>query len=162
MVEALRGLVTKLSEAAQDAQNAPQSEGEPATHSFTVGGKEAKMVFGYTLRMGREGVSAEPFGDVPEAAAPAQPRPTAAAPARQPIVEVSEEPDAVVVVAELPGADPEGITCRVDGVHLHIEANGTRRYRKEVPLPAPVVAEGLKQSFQNGILEVRLTRTPTP
>jgi HSP20 family protein len=161
IVDALRGLVTQLSQAAEAAKQATEGatpEEAQHTRTFSVGGKEAKMVFGYTLRMGQDGVSAEPFGDVPEAPTrPASPQ-AAAAPARQPIVEMFEEGNAVVVVAELPGADPEGITCRVDGAHLLIETSGERRYRKELTLPVSVRAEGLSQSFRNGILEVRLMR----
>jgi HSP20 family protein len=159
MVDALRGLVTQLSQAAQAAKQATDGatqDGEQHTHSFSVGGKEAKMVFGYTLRMGQDGVSAEPFGDVP--AAPSRPASPTAAPARQPIVEMFEEGDVVVVVAELPGADPDGIICKIEESRLIIEAPGPRRYRKELTLPAPVQPDGLQQSFRNGILEVRLTR----
>ena len=82
--------------------------------------------------------------------------------ALQPIVEVFEDGAAVIVVAELPGADPDAIVCQPDGRRLLIEASGVRRYRKDLALPVPVQTEGLQQSYRNGILEVRLLRADAP
>jgi HSP20 family protein len=77
---------------------------------------------------------------------------------RQPITDIFEEADAIIVVAELPGADPATVRCTLDGLSLLIEAAGARAYRKSLVLPAAVAPESLKTSFQNGILEVRLAR----
>ncbi len=149
------------------------------------------MVFGYTVRMGLDGVTAEPFGDLadsesdsgsgpglgagrdavaqaaaarqpPERQAPVRPSPARPSPVRQPIVELFEEAATIVVVAELPGADPAGLTCRVEGDALLIETDGARRYRKRVALPAAVAPGTLRHSFLNGILEVRLNRADAP
>jgi HSP20 family protein len=173
MVDALRGLVEQLAKTTEQAGSEPDGSGDAAdaparggTHSVAFGGGKGRMVFGYTLRMGEGGVSAEPFGDVPDAPAAT----TGAArtgtrdatrsqpAARQPIVDVFEDDGAVVVVAELPGADPDGIVCRAEGSRLLIEAAGAQRYRKEIALPVAVSAAGMRQSFRNGILEVRLAR----
>lgn len=170
MVGALRGLVEQLAAAAQQPAGAQPAGGhteQPDRAAAEAGGRtvsfgdgKARMVFGYTLKMGRDGVSAEPFGNTP--AAGAEKRGTAkagSAPAAlQPIIEVFEDGDAVVVVAELPGADPERIVCRADGNRLLIEATGLRSYRKDLALPAMVRPDGIVQSFRNGILEVRLVR----
>jgi HSP20 family protein len=164
MVDALRGLVEQLSEAARAQNEAGSATDKPDNDA---GEARTSMVFGYTLRMGNEGVFAEPFGHVPQPAPRGGKRPAAtpqeaqAAPAaRQPIVEMFEDGDIVVVVAELPGADPDGITCRVDGNQLSIEATGAQHYRKELTLPAPVQPEGFAQTVRNGILELRLSRLP--
>jgi HSP20 family protein len=164
MVDALRGLVQQLVDAAQsqaeDGAKAEAGAAKEGTHSFTLGGGRTSVVFGYTLKTGPDGVSAERFGDVPERTPPAAP--AARQSPRQPIVEVHEEGGEIVVVAELPGADPKTITCRPEQKRLLIEATGARRYRKEVQLPAAVQATGMQQSFQNGILEVRLIRDESP
>lgn len=164
MVDALRSLIDQLAQAAGTPDEQPRAAEESGARQFHIGSKGASAVFGYTLRMGLGGVSAERFGDVPEhAGQTATPREAAAAaPARQPIVEVFEEPDAVVVIAELPGADPASLVCRVDGQALLIEAAGARRYRKRIELPILVRSDDVRQNFQNGILEVRLTPTGTP
>jgi HSP20 family molecular chaperone IbpA len=134
MVDALRGLVRQLAD---------------TEHDLGGGDGKTSVVFGYTLKVGPDGISGERFGDVPQ---------KAATPARQPIVDIFEEATGVVVVAELPGADPASIVCRVEPQRLLIEAAGVRRYRKQVALPVAVRAEGMQQSFCNGILEVRLVR----
>jgi len=136
MVDALRGMMDQLADAAGDGK--------------------ASMVFGYTIRMGADGVSAERFGDVPET-----PPAAAAPPARQPITEIHQEDGFIIVVAELPGADPDSITCRADGRTLFIAAGGARRYRKDVALPAAVRGTDMRHSFRHGILEVRLALADT-
>ena len=165
MVDALRGLVEQLSAAAASAPEAASQDDQPDdpnTHSVSFAGGKGRMVFGYTLKMGDKGISAEPFGNVPPnpgpKAQPAAPEPAAL----QPIVEVFEDGEAVVVVAELPGADPETIVCRPEGRTLHIEATGVRRYRKDLALPVAVRPDGQQQTFRNGILEVRMTKAATP
>jgi HSP20 family protein len=166
MVDALRGLVDQLSAAAQSPPADQDQPEDGSTKTVSFAGGKGRMVFGYTLRMGDEGISAERFGDVPPKATAAGPRqkpePAAAPAALQPIVEVFEDGDAVVVVAELPGADPETIICRPEGRTLHIEASGVRRYRKDLALPVAVNPHGLQQTFRNGILEARMTRAAGP
>lgn len=173
MVGALRGLVEQFVAAAQQqaaqqqaggqhgAGDEPGPEGSAARsgqHEVSFGDGKARMVFGYTLRMGRDGISAEPFGNTAPAGKRGDPDAGSAPAALLPIVEVFEDGDAVVVVAELPGADPDRIVCRVEAQRLLIEATGLRSYRKDLPLPVPVRADGVVQSFRNGILEVRLVR----
>ena len=174
MVGALRGLVEQLTAAAaEQAQQKPSGEAghakagsdpEAMQRTIDLGSGNTRMVFGYTLRMGSDGLSAERFGNTP-APASGKGADTAAGAtpaALLPIVEVFEDGDAIVVVAELPGADPERIVCRVDGLLLLIEAAGVRQYRKELALPVRVRADGVVQSFRNGILEVRLARADLP
>ncbi len=158
ILDALCGLVGQL------AQAAAGSAGTTAdAHGISPGEGRASVVFGYTLKLGPDGISAERFGDMPDPPARrAAPAPVAAPPARQPIVDVFEEDGAIVVVAELPGADADRIVCRPEGPRLVIEAAGARRYRKTVDLPAAVRPQPLQQSFRNGILEVRLARADAP
>ncbi|HEX2940971.1 MAG TPA: Hsp20/alpha crystallin family protein [Rhodopila sp.] len=141
----LRGLIEQLSGTGKASEAKDASGG-----AYTLGGQNARVVFGYTLRMGPDGVQAERFGDVPGASADARP----AAP--QPITEVYTDGDVIVVIAELPGADPNQVLCEPKGSTLLIETTGARRYRKELVLPAPVVATGMVRSMRNGVLEVRL------
>ena len=167
MVGALRGLVEQFATAARsqaEAHGEQTQEADPASdgsrHTVTLGDGKTRMVFGYTLRMGRDGISAEPFGNTPvDGASKTSDKSAGTAPAALlPIVDVFEDGDAVVVVAELPGADPDRIVCRADGLRLLIEATGVRQYRKDLALPAAVRSDGIVQSFRNGILEVRLVR----
>jgi HSP20 family molecular chaperone IbpA len=170
IVGALRGLVEQLAAAARqpgaeaDSSDSGRDASGENAHTVTLGGGKARMVFGYTLRIGNDGISAEPFGNVP-AETPAQrpeKRAGAAPAALQPIVEVYQDGDIVFVIAELPGADPARIVCQAEGARLSIEAAGARNYRKDLTLPVPVRPDSIVQSLQNGILEVRLTKAAAP
>ena len=143
----LRQFLDKLAEAA-DALGA---HGEMP---FSLGGKEGRAVFGYTIRSGLDGLKAERFGD-------AAPTPRGPA-ARAPIVDVFEEGDIIRIVAELPGADAETVTCTLRGDQLDIRSDGAQLYARTVALPASVDAASLAQSCRNGILEVRLRRADRP
>jgi HSP20 family molecular chaperone IbpA len=117
---------------------------------FTLGGKPGRVVFGYSIRQGLDGLKAEPFGDIP----PAAHKPAA----RAPIVDVFEEAGAIRIVAELPGASAEDVSCTLDGDTLVIETRQGPVYAKRVNLPAAVVPGSLVQSCRNGILEIRIDR----
>jgi len=110
-----------------------------------------RLVVGYSLTVGPLGAEAQPFGDVASTA-------TAEAAARQPIVDVFEETDAILVVAEVPGAAEGAVNTRVENGTLLIEAPPPRAYRKRIALPGPVDGAGLVATCRNGILEVRLPR----
>jgi HSP20 family protein len=77
---------------------------------------------------------------------------------RVPEVEVIDKDDEVLVVAELPGAQKEGIDVRVTERTVTIKAQDGRKYYGEVYLPAEVVPETAKASYKNGVLEVRLKK----
>jgi HSP20 family protein len=151
---------TKLAEAAEALGTARdgvlQRHGEMP---LNLGGKQGRAVFGYTLRMGLDGVRAERFGDAVPAAG--QPQQRGAAP-RAPIIDIFEDAEDVRIVAELPGVDVTEITCTLNGSKLCIATRGAVRYEKTVELPAPVAPDSLRQSCLNGILEVRLRRAVAP
>lgn len=176
-VTTLRGVFDRLAEAAEalgqageaawqgarqesGRQDGPGPRGHGGSLPFTLGGRPGRAVFGYTVRMGLDGLRAEPFGDLPaEADDAAQPR---AAAGRAPIVDVFEEGAEFRILAELPGVAAEDVTCTLSDAAshatLHITTTGEARYAKAIDLPGPVVAGSLVQSCRNGILEVRLRR----
>jgi HSP20 family protein len=147
MLGGLQGLVEglgKLAEAAKAAGDGKRSD---------IGGGEGRFVFGYSLRTLDGAMQA--FGHVPEpreVAAPVAPE------ARTPIVDVFDETDSILVVAEVPGLDPERLALSVEDGMLLIAGEGAVRYRHRVALGAPVDAAGLTHACRNGILEVRLPR----
>jgi len=93
-------------------------------------------------------------------------------------VDVCEDEDVVLVVADLPGVEREDITaCLLSPTRLEISGErrsdwaGTgedgqvaRRERalgymtRVIPLPSEVTAEDAKASFTNGVLELRLRK----
>jgi HSP20 family protein len=118
-------------------------------------GDDAQGVYGFTIRTGAEGIPrVERFGNI---------RRTEDGPVvadvREPLVDVFDEPDEIVLVAEMPGANEEDVTVEVHGDVLILETTGERKYAREVLLPASVDAEGLEKTYRNGILEIRLKKS---
>ena len=78
---------------------------------------------------------------------------------REPFVDIFDEGDEVVVVAEVPGVQEEDIHLDVNGDVLALSATGPKRkYEKEILLPAAVDPAKQRRSYQNGYLELRLTK----
>lgn len=94
-------------------------------------------------------------------------------------VDVREDQDEVLVVADLPGVDRENVTVRLLSP-TELEISSERRSERSetaeagqvvrqertfgymtrvVPLPHEVTAEGAASSFTNGVLELRLKKT---
>jgi len=120
----------------------PERPGQPIVYGFriTIGpdGRPVIEEFGNVKRMrGRPIISEE----------------------REPPVDVFEEDDQVVVIAEIPGVDKEKIDVHATEDTLIIKASNERRkYYKEVELPVKVKPETAKATYRNGILEVRIEK----
>ncbi|MCD6488569.1 MAG: Hsp20/alpha crystallin family protein [Desulfurococcales archaeon] len=83
---------------------------------------------------------------------------------REPLVDVFEEGDEIVVIAELPGVDKDKINIKVgDNMRkLVIRASDTnRKYYKEIELPAKVDPKSAKANYRNGVLEIKLRKVKT-
>lgn len=82
-----------------------------------------------------------------------------APPHLEPLVDVIDEGDDVIVVAELPGVEKDEINVKIKGTRLtiHVE-NPDRPYHKEIELPSRVRKDEAKSSIRNGVLEVRLKK----
>lgn len=124
--------------------------------------KDVRGVFGVSVRMGlgEEGsareVRFEPFGNISKTDDGVR-----IDEVREPLVDVFDEGDELLVVSELPGVREQDIQIDVRGDILQLHAErGARRYAKECLLPSPVNATDIRQSFNNGILEIRLRKTP--
>lgn len=81
----------------------------------------------------------------------------------EPVVNVFGEIKEVVVLAEMPGADQESISCKIKDDILSISAEafdswGAKKYEKEILLPFVVNPDSLKTSYKNQILEIKLKR----
>ena len=78
---------------------------------------------------------------------------------REPLVDVHEEEDHVLVLAEIPGVSKKDVDLDLDGDRLTIQAQrGEKRYKKEVVLPAAFTAEAMRWECINGILRIRFQR----
>ncbi|TXT53722.1 MAG: hypothetical protein BAJATHORv1_120017 [Candidatus Thorarchaeota archaeon] len=113
------------------------------------------FVFGVKMQMGPDGKPIiQRFGNVP-----ADESEIPSGPALEPLVDVIEEADEIVVVAELPGVERDEIKVRIKGQALTIHVdNPSRPYHKEIRLPSKVQKDAARSAIRNGILEVRLKK----
>lgn len=117
-----------------------------------------EAMYGFTVKIGPEGMPrVGRFGNVRETEAGA-----VVEEEREPMVDVFDEDREVVVIAEIPGVEESAIQLEVKEDILVLSAtDGERKYRKEVLLPCAVLADSMKSSYRNGILEIRLTKAST-
>jgi HSP20 family protein len=150
----LTNLIEKLGELAEKGEEL--NELKSFGHEGGIQG-----VYGFTIRSGLGGergggVKVEPFGNV------RKDEKTGRATVREvtePPVDVFEESDHVLVVAEMPGVGADDVHVELKEDILTIAAErGSKRYGKEVLLPSAFPAEAMTQTCRNGILEIKLAR----
>lgn len=117
-------------------------------------GEKARGVYGFTIRTGVAGIPrVERFGNIRTS----EEGPVVAE-VREPLVDLFDEGQEIVVVAELPGVGEEEIQVEVRDDVLSLQTTGQRKYEKEILLPGAVDVTTLAKTFKNGILELRLKR----
>lgn len=160
----LGGLTTLIERLGELAE-----KGEELKKLEQFGGEDGKLqgVYGFTIKTNLGGdrnggggdggkVKVEPFGNV------RRDEKTGRATVHEvlePPVDVFEEADHVLVVAELPGVGDEDVRLELHEDLLTIAAErGPKKYRKEVLLPASFDAGRMSHTCRNGVLEVKLAR----
>jgi len=117
-------------------------------------------VYGFSIKtgIGNQGereVKIEPFGNIHRESS----GDTVMEDVREPLVDVYEEEDHVLVLAEIPGVSKKDVQLELSGGHLTIRAQrGEKHYRKEVALPESFPEQNMRWECTNGILKIRLER----
>ncbi len=146
----LADLIEKLGDLAETGKKLSGS-GE-----FEPGGKqELKGVYGFNVRvgLGDKKVKVEPFGNIKRDQKSGE---TFVQEVREPLVDIFEEEDHTLIVAEMPGISASDVKLNVHDDVLTIRAErGDKRYRKEVLLPKAYQTENIKISCNNGMLELK-------
>jgi len=78
----------------------------------------------------------------------------------EPLIEVMEEDNNLIIVAELPGVKRKediDLTITERKVTIHVDTR-LLKYHKEVTLPSPVRPREAQAHYRNGILEIRLPK----
>ncbi len=144
------GGLGKLLELAQELQSQAKSEGSSETTFKTESGLSG--VFGVNIRNINGEARVEPFGNVVRSE-----KGTSVEATREPLTDLLEEDTGYTVIVELPGVDANSIMVHLEGLTLKIEAgSGIRKYQKTLQLDKAVQSEGMKRSYQNGILELNI------
>jgi HSP20 family protein len=116
--------------------------------------KGAKGVYGFSIRTLAGKPVIESFGNIRETA-----KGPVVEEVREPMVDVFDEKDRILVIAELPGVSESEIKIEVAGDILNLAASdGDRKYAKEILLPGEVKPDLVKTSYKNGILEIKLEK----
>jgi HSP20 family protein len=116
--------------------------------------KGAKGVYGFSIRTLAGKPVIETFGNIRETT-----KGTIVEEVREPIVDVFDEEDRILVIAELPGVSEDELKIEVAGDILNLTASGKdRKYAKEILLPCKVKADSVKTSYKNGIVEITLEK----
>lgn len=154
-LENLAELMSKLEEVAETGRSLSK------TGTFEIGpkgrgaeGGPGKGVFGLSVNVGLGGkeVRVEPFGNIRR---DAQTGESTVEETREPLVDVFDEDDRLLVVAELPGVEAEDVRVDLDGRSLVLSARrGEHRYRKAIEVPAGLRREAIKVTCRNGIAEI--------
>jgi HSP20 family protein len=145
----LGDLVEKLGELAE--------KGEKLSRSGQFQGKERdiKGVYGFSVKVGLGGeeTKVEPFGNIRTDEATGE---SVVQEVREPMVDVFEEKDHTMVVAETPGISTEDVQIEARDDLLTIRAEkGDTKYYKEVLLPRAYPREKMAISCNNGILKIK-------
>lgn len=117
--------------------------------------KDVKGVYGFSVKVGigDKEVKVEPFGNVRRDEETGE---TVVQEIREPVVDVFEEKDHTLVVAEMPGISTRDVHLEVKDDLLTISAEkGDKKYRKEILLPRSYPRDKMKISCNNGILEIK-------
>jgi HSP20 family molecular chaperone IbpA len=75
------------------------------------------------------------------------------------LIDVLEEKDEVIVVAEFAGFNRENIRIHVRNQRLTLSAEALdRKYYKSLNLPTGVIPNSIRTAYKNGVLEIRLKK----
>jgi HSP20 family protein len=145
----LSDLVGKLNELAET--------GEELRHTGEIhgAGKEVKGIYGFTVKVGLGGKAPhiESFGNIRKDKKTGE---AVVQEIREPAVDLFEEQDHLLIVAEMPGISAKDVQIEVkDDVLTLSAAKGEKKYRKEVLLPGTYAKEKMRLSCNNGVLEIK-------
>ena len=92
--------------------------------------------------------------------------PTMAKPIRDltPSVDVFENQDEYLLLADMPGATAESVSVQVEGGAITMEAErtlpgGSLRYRRMFQLPSTIDPDGISAELRDGVLHVHLKKS---
>ena len=148
----LADLIEKLGDLAE--------KGEHLKKSGEFQHQDVKGVYGFSVKVGLgdkggKEVKVEPFGNVRRDETTGE---TVVQEIREPVMDVFEEKDHVLVVAEMPGISAKDVRLEVKDDLLTIYAEKRdKKYRKEILLPRAYPRDKMKVSCNNGIVEIKCT-----
>ncbi|MFW9985392.1 MAG: archaeal heat shock protein Hsp20 [Candidatus Odinarchaeota archaeon] len=113
------------------------------------------MVWGFSAALGPDGkMRLNPFGNLNPEGAPPVVREE-----REPMIDVMEQDNDIIILAELPGVKEDDLHVKVEDYSVTIQvATPDRKYAKDLDLPTAVDKNSVKTTYNNGILEIQLKK----
>ena len=154
-ISSIIDLVVRMAEMADVSDVDVERHVEYRTLSQERSAHRPQGVYGFSVGRGVGGMPrVQPFGNI---------RRTEGGPiideVREPLVDLFDEGEVILVVAEVPGAEEKDIRTEVKGDTLNLSTTTRgRRYTTEVQLPCPVDEGSEEFTYNNGILEIKLTK----
>jgi len=149
----LGGLIEKLSELAEKG-----TELHEAADPRDPADGRRRGVVGFSIRvgLGDDALKVERFGNLRQDEKTGN---AVVQPVREPMVDVFDEADHVLVVAEMPGIGEDDVQVELkDDILILSAEHGDEKYRKEVLLPAAFPAESMSRTCRNGIVEIKFVK----
>ena len=153
------GLFKGLEKFIDLAEKVEEAGGEIKKKGEIKGKEGVRGIYGFSIRTGTgEKPKIQTFGNIKTVKEKTKPE-FKITETREPIVDVFDEKDHILVVAELPGVSEKSIKLELKGDILILEAGDEKRkYSKEILLSAKVELDGKKENFKNGVLEIKIPK----
>jgi HSP20 family protein len=161
VIGGLTDLVEKLNQLAEKGEQLSRTGtfdlGQPAREQRPLRG-----VYGLSVKMGLGSgpPQVEQFGNIRRHDDSGEP---IIEDVREPLVDVFDEGDQLMVLAEMPGVEARDVSVALDGTEMELSAGRDEwRYRKRFQLPSAADPSTVKLSEKNGIVEIRCAKLRTP
>ena len=156
----LGGILKGLTDLVEKLDDLAESGGELSKTGELLGkNQQVKGIYGFTVKvgLGDDKPRVEPFGNIHK---DTQSGNTVVQEVREPVVDVFEEKDHVLVIAEMPGISAGDVHVEIDGDLLTLSAaRGDKKYHKEVQLPESSSRDNAQVSCNNGVVEIKCRRS---
>ena len=161
LFDGVSNLITKFGELAEKGEAL-----RSATHqSESPSGKKVTTSYGFNVKFGPGGDNATEIKPMQRSGQTARthsaPSPVPQVPRiREPHVELFDEGDHLLVVAEMPGVSSEDVNLSFIEKMLHIHGTSkVAEFKKELELPSEFGPDQVAITANNGVIEIRLAKT---
>ncbi len=156
LINGMASILGKFSELAEKGESLKRA------HAETSADGRVATSYGFSVKFGpgkdKESHVEPIIKPVAAHARPAQQSPTQST--REPHVEVFDEADHVLVVAEMPGVSSDDVAVNFLEKNLTIQGKSkTAQFQKVLELPAAFGPDDVAISSNNGVIEIRLAKS---
>lgn len=159
LFDGVSNLISKFGELAEKGESL-----RSATHqSESPSGKKMTTSYGFNVKFGPgtdNDLNVKPIQKPGQSTNPSsKPKPATQVPrVREPHVELFDEGDHLLVVAEMPGVSSEDVNLSFLDKTLHIHGTSkVAEFKKELELPRVFGPDQVAITANNGVIEIRLT-----